>query len=374
MTLSRTTSTAVGRPNAPTLLSLTSLRFFAALLVVFYHRGDSLHAYLPSTVSSIIHNGFVGVSFFFVLSGMILAHAYTSRAFSQNWFVFWRDRFARIYPAYAFSLLIALPSFLVAIKKGALPISLVLAPFLVQAWHPLAACSWNCPTWSLSVEALFYSLFPVILVASLRASARQLIWIFVGLCAAALVAPLLYEAFHVPETNGRFDIWTEGVKYNPALHLAEFAAGVIAVRLLRTQQITPTAARWMAGVGVLTVLALLMLPGGIPKMLLHNGLLIAPFVMVIGGLMMFEVKTLAVKWLVLLGEASYALYLLHIPIWDLMSKVAEAIGVSDSTVLFFFGYVTVSVVASVLTLKFIEEPAKLWIKRRWPVARSKAAA
>jgi peptidoglycan/LPS O-acetylase OafA/YrhL len=46
--------------------------------------------------------GYVGVNWFFVLSGFILAYSYAGRALELG--SFWRARWARVYPAYFVSL------------------------------------------------------------------------------------------------------------------------------------------------------------------------------------------------------------------------------------------------------------------------------
>src|SRR5271155_1236018 len=94
---------AARRPDIP---ALTSLRFFAALWVVLFHvnaiglnRGGS-KVYLAFALL-----GYVGVSFFFVLSGFILVYVYAGRQIQKR--RFWQARFARVYPAYLFALVVA---------------------------------------------------------------------------------------------------------------------------------------------------------------------------------------------------------------------------------------------------------------------------
>jgi peptidoglycan/LPS O-acetylase OafA/YrhL len=97
-------ATAIGR--RPELLTLTSVRFFAALEVVLMHTlyelgGEQARA-LPAAVIALLTRGGLAVSFFFVLSGFILAYTYCD---GQNELKttpgkFWRARFARIYPLY----------------------------------------------------------------------------------------------------------------------------------------------------------------------------------------------------------------------------------------------------------------------------------
>jgi peptidoglycan/LPS O-acetylase OafA/YrhL len=87
----------------PQLPALTSSRFFAALYVVLFHLQTCQLIAGPSWFRKFCSIGYTGVSFFFVLSGFILVYTYAGR--DQSAREFWRARFARVYPAYAFSLL-----------------------------------------------------------------------------------------------------------------------------------------------------------------------------------------------------------------------------------------------------------------------------
>src|SRR5579864_7801332 len=95
--------------DRPRLPALTSLRFFAALHVFVFHMYAMKIASTAGWTRQISSIGYVGVSFFFVLSGFILVYTYAGRQFSAA--EFWRARFARTYPAYLFSLLFTAPFF-----------------------------------------------------------------------------------------------------------------------------------------------------------------------------------------------------------------------------------------------------------------------
>jgi peptidoglycan/LPS O-acetylase OafA/YrhL len=83
----------------PRLPALTSLRFFAALHVVCFHFLAFKIVSGERWLGQISSIGYVGVSFFFVLSGFILVYTYAGRDIPAR--DFWRARFARIYPAFA---------------------------------------------------------------------------------------------------------------------------------------------------------------------------------------------------------------------------------------------------------------------------------
>ena len=85
--------------------TLTSLRFIFAMMVF------GAHCYVIDNHFDIhfFKEGFVGVSFFFMLSGFIIAYNYQKK-FSENKITkrtFWVVRIARIYPLHWLTLLIA---------------------------------------------------------------------------------------------------------------------------------------------------------------------------------------------------------------------------------------------------------------------------
>lgn len=80
--------------NTAKLDQLTSLRFFAALMIVIHH---STGLFGIKNIS--FHIG-QGVSSFFVLSGFILSYVYPKL---ENWYEikkFWKARIARLWPAH----------------------------------------------------------------------------------------------------------------------------------------------------------------------------------------------------------------------------------------------------------------------------------
>ena len=84
------------------ILPLTSARFFAALYVMLFHSVPTI----PSqgnphgVLTRIIGLGYVGVPFFFLLSGFILAIVYLKNSTPIDKRKFYLARFARIYPLY----------------------------------------------------------------------------------------------------------------------------------------------------------------------------------------------------------------------------------------------------------------------------------
>lgn len=153
------------------IIPLTSFRFIAAFLVFLFH----IHIRWPmiSNVffNNILMEGAVGMSLFFILSGFILTYNYygSDLTLQKNYISFLVKRFARIYPVYVLSgLLFMILGFfnIEAPYKIAKAIYILsIDTFLLQGWFPTLFKYWNNGgTWSLSVEAFCYILFPTILV------------------------------------------------------------------------------------------------------------------------------------------------------------------------------------------------------------------
>lgn len=109
---------------AARLDAITGLRFFAALHVVLFHYAVRTLGATSAVAGHVVSFGFVGVSFFFVLSGFILAYSYAPRAAEGAVAPrpFYASRVARIYPLYLAALLIALPGFLIRISESPDPL------------------------------------------------------------------------------------------------------------------------------------------------------------------------------------------------------------------------------------------------------------
>jgi peptidoglycan/LPS O-acetylase OafA/YrhL len=146
-------------PVKQRLDALTSLRFVAAAMIAIYHSAG-LFGLSPDNT----HNYFLlgqAVSFFFVLSGFILAYVYPKM---ETWFevkLFFRARIARIWPALMASLVLAY--WLLSLRwDSKIAIANI---FMVHAWIPFPNYffAYNSPSWSISTEFFFYLAFPFLI-------------------------------------------------------------------------------------------------------------------------------------------------------------------------------------------------------------------
>lgn len=209
--------------------ALTGARGPAALMVFAQHAGEA--GFLPFVLPSSL-----AVSFFFVLSGFVLAYAYAEKP--AVGLRFYRARFARIWPATmlsTFLVLLILPRNLYLpqqLGEWSTGWILLMVVLMLQSLVPIPDVyfAFNAVTWSISVEWCFYLLFPV-LNRGLRS--RTTLTMFV---VAVLGAGLTFIAikFQLPSFDSALldkPTWHGIVYINPATRLLEFAVGILAGHL-----------------------------------------------------------------------------------------------------------------------------------------------
>ena len=361
------------RPTIENLKALTSLRFVAALMIVFYHASN----YFPwaAWAKNLFLNQ--GVSFFFVLSGFILTHVYTSKSVSYSAFLW--ARFARIYPTHLVTCLLVI-SFIrpdsrqfpgvgffdpLVVLASNLTLTHSLPPFINYTY------SWNSVSWSISTEMFFYLAFPLLLVGIRRNWYWKLACAVGIICAYAIVA----SVFHIPATSERltdltitflcyasplfrgfefvlgmsaYVVWRRLRTYIPGLLVGtvlEAAAVVVVILWFRNMPhlaLSPTFQFWLNSAGGCGVFAIL-----IVAMASASG--------VIGK---------ALKWrpLVWLGEVSFALYMVHqlLMKWIYIKQLEGQIGpVGPVTV---FG---ACLIAAAILHHLVEGPARKSLMGQW---------
>lgn len=335
---------------------------------------------------NLLRSAAVTLSFFFTLSGFVLAYTYLepgpSPSFDRR--SFWANRFARIYPVYALALIITFPIFLVSMAARQPPVSLfdVLTNFaatilLLQSWSPEAAHAWNPPGWSLSCEAFFYLLFPWIAVWIDRLSNQRLAALMGLMWACSMLPPTVYEWLD-PDEVGQV-VWTTEAfwlfvaKFNPILRLPEFIAGV-ALGKLYLRRMPPDQlggdgrGAWPSLAAVAAILAICGASESFSFLKLHNGLLTPLFALLIyalarGGGPIWA--TLRHPWMVLCGDATYALYILHYAIITyLMIVIALTRGRIMSPAAFTATCLGLGIIASILVYKYYEIPVRRFLRRK----------
>ena len=350
------------------LSGLTSIRFFAALWVMAFH--GYFWAHRSDPFSNFTAAGYAGVSVFFVLSGFILSYNYLDSEYSSR--TFWVARLARIFPIYAIALLLCIPPLIHAYQRHEFSFSagFLAPPLLLQAWIPSATLLWNPPGWSVSVETFFYLVFPFV-VQPLAGMFRQRRWTLLATLWILGAVPSVLFAFYYP--GAPIDSWSKGfwihvIKYDPLVRLPEFLLGIcIGTGFRDGWRINRP--RLTAASSFVAIAAILIVFDKMPYPSFHDGLLAPLFALLILSIASSE-TALDFGPLVLLGEASYSLYILSDPLFAQYSFLAKHIPflLDQNTVPGYLIYAVFAVLISIVSYRFVETPSRIhlrgWLDRR----------
>ncbi len=377
------TSAREAQRPAP-LPALTGLRFFLAVHVVAYHFLRGIVSTGPRPIARVVDNGFIGVGFFFTLSGFVLAYNYMTSpdasAPALDRRAFWVARVARVYPVYLLGMLAAAPFVISDILAGDAPLAGAVkvaagglsSLTLTQAHLPWTALVWNGPGWSLSVEAFLYLAFPFVAPTVVRLSPRGTWLLLACSWVLALVPPALYTLLDpagAAVASSGFTPWLGVVKFNPILRVPEFVAGIALGRLFLVGTPRPTAGTVTLGLAAVAILVLLLALAPAPYIFAHNGLYLPLMWALIWALAKGggPIAVLCSAGLLqFLGEASYALYILQLPLFRWLLPLVEpgAAGSSKPTSFLHFAIVILAaMVLSSLTLILFERPARRFVRR-----------
>ena len=335
-----------GRRSIP---ALTSLRFFAALLVVLFHYNLIHNLAFLNYVSNF---GYEAVTFFFILSGFILTYVHLELGgqsrLNLSSMAFIAQRVARIGPAYVVGLVLAAPFFCrrlrlqhqISVLKFVA--GLFFVPAALQAWFPSIATLWNIPAWSLSVEFFLYLSFPAFVHIACRGKPIKLLIVAVVAVVGLALGKIYVEAF-VISAYGASEFaalgwWRSFLDYFPLWHFPQFALGVALGELfLSEKRFSPRAHEMIMAVSLFAVAAIIGWHAELP--ILSSNMILAPafgsLIFGAAGAVGPLSRLLSARSLVLLGDASYATYIIHSPLWlcwDRLTRVDLRIELSPLTI------------------------------------------
>jgi len=361
------------------LRALTSLRFFAALHVVLFHTHALMGAKQPVWLGQLASGGHHAVPLFFVLSGFILHYTYQRTDWSKpgehrNYFV---HRVARIYPVYVLCFLVDVPRgmghFLATYDPGTALVKASISGTayltLTQTWVPRLAAAWNSPGWSVSTEAFFYLLCPLLLTRFARLTlAQSLAGLALMLVAASLGRALPRLA--IDAAGLAPNVWIPFAEVFPPLRIFEFAFGLLLGRLFAATESSRSVPRLVvAGFSFTAIAAILLLSNRytLPFLGRHHGLLL-PFygLLIVCLTVSTNPLTQFLSWAPFrfLGGASYSVYLLHMPLFTCFQHLAHRAQWTASPAAF-AAYLVLVVGSASLVFQFYEEPLRRLIRRRF---------
>lgn len=325
--------------------ALTRLRAFAVFGVVAFHLSKDSGSWVPF-FRPIVYHGYLGVDLFFVLSGFIIHHIYSTK-FSEkisksDYAGFIRNRFARIYPVHFLTLVIMLfysnaamlilhhaPKDANAFSSSSIIASLL----LVHGWFNIPTP--NVPAWSVSAEWFAYLLYPCAAFCLSRSNnpARAII----AVCSLVMIALIAND--------------------NPLLRICpEFALGMICYDLHTNINFSRRIIRF-SGLFVASLLvASCYLVSG-EHMELYAALF-AVLITVLANENDILGRFLATPIPVYFGEISYSIYMTHGPAWALVKNIVRLrhIPVSSWFVMG-FALIFIAVIAAAM-FHYVELPAR----------------
>lgn len=339
--------------------TLTSLRIFFALMVF------GAHCYVldSSFDAHFFKEGFVGVSFFFVLSGFIIAYNYQEKLLTKATTkrTFWVARVARIYPLHLLTLLIA------ACIGGYVQYSgtldwlkhFIASTFLIQSFFPSADYffSFNSPSWSLGCEQLFYFCFPLIipfLNNKRNLSITLLICLLIMLAAMSMTPVEQIKAY-----------WY----VNPITRLPDFLVGVLLYQFYQSfsrKNISYSTGTLLETGAVILFLLFYLGAADIPKVYRYScyywlpvSALILVFALQKGGIS----RLLSNRFLIIGGEISYSFYLIHLFIILTYSQMAALYQWPTQWMISVPIIFCITIGLSLVSYYYFEKPANRWVKR-----------
>jgi peptidoglycan/LPS O-acetylase OafA/YrhL len=351
--------------------SLTSLRFFAAFAVFTHHftgfGGGTGFGRSPFLFPYSMMGGY-GVTFFFVLSGFLMMWVFKPDEYPG---VFYWRRVGRIWPAHLVALVLGVYAYYTAAHQEIDWPSLTSSVFLVQTWFPnvTPTLPGNEVTWTLSVEMLFYALFPLLA----RIVVRLRTHLLATVTAVGLAGMWAVDWFATDHYSPSHAGW---VMRHPVVYLPQFLLGMTMALAVKRG--------WRLPLRPFVPIALLgayvgcyyqgraRLSGGVTAQLDYT---VRPVIALLSALIILafvqrEIRGLRgllnTRPLVLLGLWSYSFYLLHHSLSRLATYQWGRLPSNNSVLFTLLGMALVTNVLAWALYTLVEEPAEAWWRRHTP--------
>jgi peptidoglycan/LPS O-acetylase OafA/YrhL len=275
---------------------------------------------------------------------------------------------ARIYPVHLATLALMIVIWLVATRLGISFEALAFDPaalpqhvLLVQAWGTTPTDQWNFPSWSISAEWFAYLCFPAVAAAVLVFQRRTMLAVIV----AAVAFSLLFAGAAAMGV-----LFTDMTSHIGAIRIIPSFLMGAAVYQLGSRFSLPRLWNW-------ALLAVALIWIAVSTSAKASDLLIWPALVLLIFALGETAKhanrgLLGSPPLVYLGEASFALYMIHLPVdilyfhgLDKIAPTAEA----AAPWLVWLGVFPMCVVAAIFVHEAVEKPARHWLRGHDPFAR-----
>ncbi|WP_417536082.1 acyltransferase family protein [Methylophaga sp.] len=334
---------------------LDGIRGIAALLVVMTHAPNFFMIWKNHT--------YLAVDIFFILSGFVIALAYENKLITKKltFSEFVKKRFVRLYPIYFVSLCIA---FFLAVIAGYLSnnnvllwagYTAILTAFLIPRNDGSMMFTLNTPYWS-----LFYEFIVNFLYAAIAPFLTTRLLILIVSIAGSSLAYIAY-------INGHLNLGWGNTEIHYASGLSRSIFGILMGVLLyrfrdRLIKNVSFISPWFAVAVIVSALL-------IPKLSSYNFLydilivtVVFPFTVLVASQLK---KSKFDPALLMLGAASYPLYVLHYPVIHFTETVLESYGygylISQYAPYTGIALLVFLVALSLFMAKYVEMPIRLWL-------------
>ena len=319
------------------LHALQYLRAVAALAVVYSHSVIQVENY----EQYLAHAGSFGVDIFFVISGFIMI--YIAKP-DDSPTAFFANRIRRVVPLYWFFtvlmaiILFAMPSAFKAtvFQWDSFLLSLGFIPHWSVAYPghvwPIVA-----PGWSLVFEMYFYLIFAISLLFAAR---YRVLFISLVISAVFVIGTQLHDG-----QSAAAQFFAQSMVF-------EFLFGMFLAVAWKRGFRLPSSTAWFL---LIFATCLLFLDLPVPRIIEFG----VPSLLIVMACLFIRVKQY--NWAVLLGDASYALYLSHIFTLGVLRKIlAPLLGEGQTAAIQF---VAISLVVCVIVSIFIHKYIDNWLLR-----------
>jgi peptidoglycan/LPS O-acetylase OafA/YrhL len=296
------------------LNSLQAYRAAAAIIVLFYHETQHFQKFFSeSFLGNVFEQGYLGVDYFFVLSGFIIPFTCWKMVGKKQYLGdYLRKRFVRIYPIYWVYLLGIIGLFLIVPhlvpNNDFFRLSTLPATFLLIFKHNAILTT----SWSLSHEIFFYVMFGLLIF---NRHFLKIIWVIIGMALINMIFSL-NDVYLFGKNSFTDTIFS-------SLNI-EFCFGVVAFAVW--DKLSVRAARIMFPLSLLLLITsqLFLVSNHYDYIRDARVILfgIPAFLSLISVVKLERYTRMRIPGIfVLLGDASYTIYLIHRPILSAMNSI-----------------------------------------------------
>ncbi|QHM75410.1 hypothetical protein C7M52_01364 [Mixta theicola] len=328
------------------IVSVQILRAIAALMVVMHHiaiKGEQYH----NGALSFFHIGQFGVDLFFIISGYIMC--YTSDGVKYTFRQFIIKRIKRIIPLYWVITTVALGIYIIS------PSMVNGETSIISSWtlFPLGKKLLVNNGWTLSYEFVFYLIFASCLI--IGCSGKRII-----VTSLILLCLVLFGYFFQPVNPS--------LKFITNIIMLEFILGMLAFYILKHAAFSKIFCLTLFALGVILLIvqnkvgiyqgvAGRLAGGGVPMFLIFVGCV---------GLekVIKNAHFLGKNILVLIGETSYSLYLIHAFTLAAGAVILKKLHLAHYSLLFTLLLLLVSVIGGIVCWRFVESPLNSLLKSK----------